>query len=378
MDSSSPSPSLSLAPGYTTHPCTHSTTPHPGAYVLELAPLREAYAVAFSAPYAIGLLDRGTLREAGALEGHEEGVTGLAVLGEGLLSASMDGSVIRWDPRARGRVSTLRPGFGKRTALLSVGAACDGVLVAAGTELVGDDAFVHFWDLRNPGKVLYSHSSTHSDDITCLSFHPSDPAQLLSASTDGLVSLTNAREADEDEAVVQVGNWGTSVARAGWDGAGTRVWARSDMETVSLWDGELALLHDFGDARRPAVEGKWTTDYVINCSFRAEDDGLILLAGSNEGSFSQISAGQNSWSLERTFDGGHTGIVRSVIVDEREGRVVSGGEDGKVAVWSVNSGDEMEVDVPRIPSPPREVKSPGIGEHRGRKKARYEPYGRKP
>ena len=65
---------------------------------------------------------------------------------------------------------------------------------------------------------------------------------LLSGSTDGLVCVSNAEEPDEDEAVIHVGNLGSSISQAGWIGAGngTRkgVWAATDMETFSLWSDE--------------------------------------------------------------------------------------------------------------------------------------------
>lgn len=60
---------------------------------------------------------------------------------------------------------------------------------------------------------------------------------------DGLLCTTDVREKDEDEAGLNVGNWGCSIARAGWGSAGHdvkgSVWAASDMETVSLWNDEV-------------------------------------------------------------------------------------------------------------------------------------------
>ncbi|EJU06347.1 WD40 repeat-like protein [Dacryopinax primogenitus] len=373
------SPSLIRSSSHSlpTHTLTH--TPHPTSYVLSLLPLPSKYAISYSSPLThIGLLDPLTLHELSLLQGHAAPVTALHALGDGVLSASMDGTVRRWDPREGGCVATLSSG---KAELLSVSAAGDGALVAAGSELVGEDALLYFWDLRT-GKQLHSHSSTHSDDITCLSFHPSSTT-LLSGSTDGLLCLTNPLEAEEDEAVLEVGNWGVSVADAGW-GEG-RVWARSDMETVSVWDQELNLVHDFGDARVPEIEN-WKTDYVVQCSLEEED--MVLLAGSNEGSFAQIRANPQGWILDRTFVGGHEGIVRCVLVDNGEGRMVSGGEDGRVVSWDLGAGDSehagdvekeeeeedgMEVDHPQPPPLPREVKSPV---QKGRKKARYEPYAR--
>jgi WD repeat-containing protein 89 len=93
---------------------------------------------------------------------------------------------------------------------------------------------------------IRTHSSTHSDDVTALHFlHSSATASsskiLLSASSDGLISTSNAEEEDEDEAVLHVGNWGCSVSQAGWISvsAGAQAWAASDMETFSCWSDEV-------------------------------------------------------------------------------------------------------------------------------------------
>ena len=61
---------------------------------------------------------------------------------------------------------------------------------------------------------------------------------LLSGSTDGLVCISNAEEPDEDEAVMYVGNVGSSVSQAGWMPGQRGVWAGTDMETFSVWSDE--------------------------------------------------------------------------------------------------------------------------------------------
>jgi hypothetical protein len=98
---------------------------------------------------------------------------------------------------------------------------------------------------------MRKHSSTHSDDVTSLHFlHSSATAAsssisktLLSASSDGLISTSNADEDDEDEAVLHVGNWGCSISQAGWISvsAGAQAWAGSDMETFSCWTDEVGI-----------------------------------------------------------------------------------------------------------------------------------------
>jgi hypothetical protein len=69
---------------------------------------------------------------------------------------------------------------------------------------------------------------------------------LLSASSDGLISLSDADEENDEEAVLNVGNWGCSVSQAGWIHGDTEpsIWAASDMETFSTWSTEVRVLLD--------------------------------------------------------------------------------------------------------------------------------------
>jgi WD40 repeat protein len=139
----------------------------------------------------------------------------------------------------------------KQRSLLCFDVSADGLTVAAGTDLQGDDALILYWDPRNPSAPMRTHSSTHSDDITALHFlHSSSSFSssslskiLLSASSDGLVCTSNADKEDEDEAVLHVGNWGCSISQAGWISvsAGAQAWAASDMETFSCWTDEVGL-----------------------------------------------------------------------------------------------------------------------------------------
>lgn len=155
--------------------------------------------------------------------------------------------------------------LGGSRPLLCCDLSPDGRTVAAGTDLHGDEALIIYWctsclrkvlsvnhfnrDPRQPAVPLRTHGSTHSDDITTLSFlntasmHSEPRHILLSASSDGLISTSNADEDDEDEAVLHVGNWGCSVSQAGWIGSpsGPKIWAASDMETFSTWSNEVFI-----------------------------------------------------------------------------------------------------------------------------------------
>jgi WD repeat-containing protein 89 len=133
---------------------------------------------------------------------------------------------------------------------------------------------------------------------------------LLSVSTDGLVCTSNPDEDDEDEAGLNVGNWGCSIAQAGWvngHSGSPGIWASSDMETFSTWSSEVsrkstAIYATFLitltqldrildiDIRHPTVHRQdltWVTDYLIGCHNNAvvphnRDNDLSVFLGSNE------------------------------------------------------------------------------------------------
>ncbi|KAG8921692.1 hypothetical protein FRC01_000118, partial [Tulasnella sp. 417] len=215
-------------------------------------------------------------------------------------------------------------------------------------------------DIRNPRTPLYQHESTHSDDITNLRFKPtSSPSSnenpiLLSASTDGLICLSNAREQDEDEAGLHVGNWGKSVSKCDWMQNGSAVWSASDMETFAVWDGEMNPTYDFGDLRIPSIRDNWESNYIIDASWYSASSGLTssssdflgIWMGNNNGDFALFNpTSPQSMQVERVFRAspglGHSGIVRSVLYHKESRCIVTGGEDSLIHIWpSSNSTGE--------------------------------------
>ncbi|KAI0824673.1 WD40 repeat-like protein [Trametes gibbosa] len=369
--------SLVDAPEYRASSCpARSTTLPAGVYVLSIASLPSHYAVSASSPSnAIHVFDKARLQNVQTLPGHESPITALRsvpnvanAIAHALLSSGRDGTVKVWDERA-GAVALrmTASSAGAARGLLSCDVSSDGLTIAAGTELQGDDASILYWDPRSPAAPLRVHSSTHSDDITALHFFRPGPSSvsntrnlLLSASSDGLICTSNAEEADEDEAGLHVGNWGCSIAQAGWlhDKAGrSAVWASSDMETFSAWTTELDRIQD-ADIRQPSVHRQdltWVTDYLIGCHNTLNpigdaDNDLCLFAGSNEGDIALLTKSTFSdpdvpWLLQRTWTTGHVGVVRAALWDERNNILLTGGEDSKLNVWNA--------------LPPEPVASPG-------------------
>ena len=72
-------------------------------------------------------------------------------------------------------------------------------------------------DTRSPKEPLQTYIESHNDDVTEVRFHPTQPTRrLLSGSTDGLVNIYDTAISDEDDALLQVENHGSSINRAGF------------------------------------------------------------------------------------------------------------------------------------------------------------------
>ncbi|KAF9448468.1 WD40 repeat-like protein [Macrolepiota fuliginosa MF-IS2] len=357
---------------------------HDDAYVLSLANLPTAYAASASSPSnKIDLIDKRSLRRIQTLPGHDVATTSIRAVdcvtgmpGRTLLSTGKDGSVKVWDDRSGSHSIKLTNMGNTSLGILSCDVSPDGNLVAAGTEFLSQDAFILYWDPRQPAAPLRTHSSTHSDDITTMSFYPSasSPPLILSGSSDGLLSISDANEDDEDEAVVHVGSWGPSISQAGWylpspTSTSLGVWAASDMETFSLWSNELDQRLSL-DIRSPSVHSQsrtWVTDYLISC-FPSNNWGLRVYTGSNEGDVALITPpdlsspdpsmnGAGKWTLHSLWTKNHVGVVRSILPDDDNGVIITGGEDGNIHLWNnenpfpstpypaITADESMDVDV---------------------------------
>ncbi|KZS97930.1 WD40 repeat-like protein [Sistotremastrum niveocremeum HHB9708] len=337
----------SSLPEYTLLSPTVSTIINPSnpSYILHIAPLpvHSGYVVTSSSPaHRIVILDANTIREKRGWDAHDgKGITGLKVMdGRHVLSCGMDGTVSQWDERLPPK-ATLKMRAPNGYGVLGFDIASDGWTCAGGTDLHGEDAHIVFWDVRSPDQPIRKHSSTHSDDVTSVTFVPAAEPLLLSTSSDGLISLSNPREDDEDEAVITASNWGASIARAGIAGT-NRIWAASDMETFSLWSADLDLVKDLGDIRLPraslaytptrgerrGVREEWKIDYHIDGLWSGNE--MRIVGGTNGGDIGVTSVEKSdSWELGALLRGGHEGVVRSILFDDEHGLCISGGEDAQ-------------------------------------------------
>ncbi|SPO32270.1 uncharacterized protein UTRI_02827 [Ustilago trichophora] len=285
--------------------------------------------------------------------------------GSGCFVASVsNGTVACWDTRSglRKPVWTLQ-GQSKAPYLCVEPDPSDANTVVAGTEQYGHgDSDIDIWDIRAPVAPSSKYNEVHSDDVTVLQYHPdhvNHSGILLSGSTDGLVSAIDTAIAEEDDAVISVGNTGNSVAKAGWipsssssttKSAGSMdttmdsseasdlsqtetesrrrnlglVYAIGDMQTLSLFDGDKfdPLIPTTDVRSSSSLRPPWSTDYVIDAfpslpSFpnpppsNSAQESLTLFVGKSEGAFATLTVPTShqdnntpqpqSWGLRAVF-----------------------------------------------------------------------------
>ncbi|KAF9316587.1 WD repeat-containing protein 89 [Podila horticola] len=286
----------------------------------------------------IKLYNPATLAIKNVLKFHTEPITQVKAHGEHLLmSSSKDGRVAVWDLRIEaGPVQVFTTPA--KDPLLAFDINSSENVIAAGTELIEYDANIHFFDARNHNStVIKTYSESHSDDITNVKFHPTNPARLMTASVDGLICQFDLQDMDEDEGLLVVANTGSSVNKVGYFGPNSEyIYCLSHMETLSLWSAEDAdAIHQFGDIRgvtNPSLG--LTLDYGIDCQYEPETGRLYLLSGSNEGQINILHVTADTLQLCQMLQGGHSEIVRSAHWDSKRGILYSGGEDAKLGLWT--------------------------------------------
>ena len=113
-----------------------------------------------------------------------------------------------------------------------------------------------------------------------LRFHPTHPSWLLSGSTDGLVNVYDVNVEDEEDALVQIINHGSSIHHAGF---------LNDVDVFALSHDEMFSVHrlsvsdadnddgppvDFGDLREKLACG-----YVVQVL--RDPAGAVMVVGAS-------------------------------------------------------------------------------------------------
>lgn len=240
-----------------------------------------------------------------------------------------------WDVRSNNCLATISND--KNAPFLSLDSRHN--MLGCGTGLTGSDAELHIYDIRKWDSPLRSLVDSHHDDITDISFHPSDPNVLMSGSTDGYTNIYDLRQADEEDALHQVINF-ASIHSCGWL-APRRIFTLSHMETFAIH--ELNDKSDESKEPRPVefndVREPWGCDYVVDIY-----PGYVACGNSQEGTgklrILPLQGEEVDTKNAIDINAAHGDeVIRDVLVPARNSKLLySCGEDSNVKIWENNSG----------------------------------------
>ncbi|KAJ4968895.1 hypothetical protein NE237_015596 [Protea cynaroides] len=304
----------------------------------------------------VKLYSPGTCQYLGEFKGHSATINQISFSAPSspcvLHTCSSDGTVRAWDTRSFKQVSLLSAGSSQEVFCFSFGGSNDSLLAS------GCKSQILFWDWRN-GKQVACLEESHVDDVTQVHFVPDHKSKLISASVDGLMCIFNTDgDITDDDHLESVMNVGTSIGKVGFFGEmKQKLWCLTHIETLSVWDWKNGDLEANFENARSLASDNWTmdhVDYFIDCHYSGADDTLRVIGGTNTGTLGYFPVsyrdGRAIGSPEAILEGGHTGIVRTVLpMSDRYGGPAldqgmfgwTGGEDGRLCNWLSDESSEI-------------------------------------
>lgn len=301
---------------------------------------------AVSSDFSLSLFDWSSLKQLGSLRGHTDKVTGVRYLpgsDSALVTTSLDGTLRQWDARTGN--TTLQHSddtLQKRKPLTCVDVNAGGRFLCAGTEVVEQDAYLVFWDVRQPGP-LGGYWESHTDEVSTVRFHPSDSGALATGSTDGYVNVFDVTQTSEDDALQSTLNTESSVSSVVWYGqdSSRRLAVVLDTEELQLWDlQESERTAQFGRTKIAQAIRRTMSEvcYVESCHQTASGE-LLAVAGATtkegHGCLRLLRLDGDRLEPHALLDDSEVSqqLVRASAFSPESGELVTGGEGGMLTLW---------------------------------------------
>ncbi|KAI9660769.1 MAG: hypothetical protein M1831_003461 [Alyxoria varia] len=324
-----------------------------------------------------------------------------------VITGGRDGLARVWDCLSQGLITELRTAHGEGVSTIAFSAARNSL--AVGTELEANppgDVAIYVWELTDTRNPTCTYTYSHTDTITSLLFSHLNPTHLISASTDGLVTLFDTTIHDEDDAVQTVLNNRSAVQHL------LNVPSRSnpkseDVCTISH-DEMLAFL-SLSEEEPDAADGAgggWDvreglkSDYAIKVMANPVGgvEGVVVCVGANKAETSTVpnveictvqpahnpvsaktqerAAPQTTTIAELEKAHGEE-IVRDVWFHEECPYIMTCGEDGCIRVWGETGAaakDTNTVKADAGPSSPKNSKKSKKHRRKSSDAHRFKPY----
>ncbi|PNF15923.1 WD repeat-containing protein 89 [Cryptotermes secundus] len=267
-------------------------------------------------------------------------------------SASSDGTIKLWDLRI-GNQSAKEfkddtEDSEKLKPLSDFDIAADGRFICGGTELIHDDAFLLFWDIRSTN-LLGGYWESHTDDITQVCFHPTKPDTLASGSTDGLMNIFDISKACEEDALQLSLNTESSVAKIGWfprESGSDMLSCITHTEDLQLWtsDGAYPFVQFSREKICHSMQRKLVESCFIVDAHQTNTLGeVLLLTTAGRGECLRTLAVNKNKLKPLSSLAGNKQIVRTSWYDRNSELLLTGGEGGLLSLWKPSTHSETDL-----------------------------------
>ncbi|CAH1958675.1 unnamed protein product [Acanthoscelides obtectus] len=286
------------------------------------------------------------IAKVGALHTYEDKVIGCKFSTtdkNSLYTGSSDGSIHLWDMRVMKKPALLFKDTTLKDGSQMKPFTCFDIspndrLLAVGTDLCGSDVFTLFWDVRK-GDLLGGYWESHTDVITEVKFHPDDVNKLISGSVDGLINLYDLSQPCEDDAFMDSLNTNSSVDHLQWFKQGTKdcITCVTDVTSdLQLWDLDKADPYKHLSRKDLSkLIKKKKEDYIYLAGCHDSEGQLMVLVGSNYETGDCLRSLQIEKAIIKPhFEfKGNQQIVRSSSYNKNTNILLTGGENGILAIW---------------------------------------------
>ncbi|XP_034835053.1 WD repeat-containing protein 89 [Maniola hyperantus] len=294
-------------------------------------------------------LEQTSLCKVCRLSGHKKPLTEVVLSPKEehlLYSAGHDG-VKLWDTRTSGlcvQEYKDEPDASPR-AYECMDVSCTGRVICAGSQMALDDAYMVFWDQRNP-EPLGGYWNSHTEDITQVKFHKDKSEILASGSQDGLLNIYNIAEPNEDDALTYSLNIENSVEKISWltDNQVACVTQSNDLQLWDAYTGDRLKSYDREKIARSIKRSRADDCYVVD-AYMAAGGAALIVAGSYGGKgdvLRSVAVTQRRLQPSTNFTANKQ-TVRCCAHDKHRDLLVTTGESGLIHVWSCDKPDEDAV-----------------------------------
>ncbi|XP_058120996.1 WD repeat-containing protein 89 [Anopheles coustani] len=226
----------------------------------------------------------------------------------------------------------------------------DRVLCASTEVQKNGDSFLLFFDVRER-KNLGCYWECHSDDITNVRFHPTNPDRFASASVDGLINVFDISKPTEDDAMEYCFNVETSIDSINWhkDPTGRDLVACiTTTNDLHLYDVESQDSVAMFDRERITQAMRRTS--AIDCNVVGTHNygngSFFVLCGSNYNKGSEclrtLRYDNKCLLPDRSFSGNRQ-IVRASVYNDQAQYLIATGESGLITLWNCQNGPEPSI-----------------------------------